>query len=107
AAAAHAQDVGGSGNFFVDDAGVADPTSAGLGNTAVTAGGSGAIIFGSLGTLNVDGSVGTGNTVDFGLGGGTFSSSGASSADTIFAGVSTVSINAANTTNDLIVGDTG
>jgi hypothetical protein len=105
--AAHARDVGGAGNFYVQDAGTDDVISAGLGDVSVTAGGSGAVVYGFVGTLDVDGSGGTANTLDFGIGGGTFLSSTASSTDTIFSGISSVNVNASNTSNDVVIGDTG
>jgi Ca2+-binding RTX toxin-like protein len=96
-----------AGNFYLQDAGTDDVIVTGFGNASVTAAGSGAVVFGNTGPVYVDAAGGAGNTVDFGVGGGTFLSSSASSADTIFAGVASVTVNAGNSFNDVIIGDTG
>jgi hypothetical protein len=101
------RDVGGSGNLLVNDAGSADTISAGLGNATVNMAGTNAVMFGGLGTLDINAAGGAGATVAFGLGGGTFISSAASSDALVFGGNGAVSVNASSTTNDTIVGGDG
>jgi len=98
---------GGSGAMSVLDEGINSTISASTGDTSVTTGGTNALVFGGSGLLNVNAAGGTGVVVDFGTGGGVFSSSTASSGAEVFAGAGTVSVNAGQTTNDTIIGGTG
>jgi len=56
-------DIGGSGNFLVQDLGTSDTISVGLGNASVSTAGSDALVFGGTGSLVVDASGGTGDTI--------------------------------------------
>ncbi len=98
---------GGAGSLSVDDTGLADSIYAAAGNAAVTTGGLDALVLGSSGVLSVNAAGGVGDTVAFGAGGGTFSSSANSFEALVFAGTGAVNVNASNTSFDTIVGDTG
>ena len=92
----------------MSDSGAFDTIAARNGDVAVTMAGSSAVVFGGIGLLSVtDASTAPGATVAFGLGGGTFSSSGVSSYALVFASSGFVSVNASNTINDAIIGGSG